>query len=155
MTTQPVLFLDIDGVMNNHQDLWNNGVDYICNQKVEYLKAIIDATGALIVLSSDWRKRSRDRALVAAALAKHGLQIYSCTPKDLRTQPHQLVCRREEIKWWRDNNEHVGKYAILDDLDDARPLDNPECFFMTDMFVGLTPEIASKIIEHLTCTSTN
>ena len=60
-----VIFLDIDGVLNTSETfkireqieketgIWNIEIDEF---RVEYLKQIIDDTGAKVVLSSGWKK---------------------------------------------------------------------------------------------------
>ena len=59
-----VIFLDIDGVLNTSQTFIEIDNEFIKTGKrrieidldrVELLKEIVDATGAVIVLSSSWR----------------------------------------------------------------------------------------------------
>jgi len=50
----PLIFLDIDGVLNNHVVL-KNGINSIDRQNVEQLNILIRATDARVVISSAWR----------------------------------------------------------------------------------------------------
>lgn len=49
---EKVIFLDIDGVLNDEN---NTTPNYVNEQMVQRLKKIIDATGAEVILSSSWR----------------------------------------------------------------------------------------------------
>ena len=139
------LFLDIDGVLNTDELLIKHGIDFICDDRVAILKKIIDSTGAFIVLSSDWRRKPEDRELVKIALAKHGLEFIDCTP--FARKMSQFFFRYQEISMWLED-KLVTKFAIIDDLDDACIKGCESSFFQTDDCVGLTTEIANKIIEH-------
>ena len=56
-TDQPLIFLDIDGViccnMNGHLE----------EPKLQQLRRIVEATGAKVVLSTDWRRQARPQSL--------------------------------------------------------------------------------------------
>jgi hypothetical protein len=136
-----VLFLDVDGVLNDFIQLCQFGKDFICIEKLRLLKAIIVATGAQIVLSSAWRKKDHDRQLVTKALALVELSFQECTIDSRYTMP-----RRGEIQHWLDSHP-VDKFAVVDDDPDAAV--TKESFFLTKLEVGLTPEIAETIINHL------
>jgi predicted mannosyl-3-phosphoglycerate phosphatase (HAD superfamily) len=51
-----IIFLDIDGVLNNYNTL-GEGLNWESNA-VKILKRIIKETGAKVVLSSTWRRGS-------------------------------------------------------------------------------------------------
>lgn len=53
-TTQPFLFIDIDGVLNSH-DINTYGYNTIHRDKIERLNQIVKATDAEVVISSAWR----------------------------------------------------------------------------------------------------
>lgn len=56
-TKMKVIFLDVDGVLNS-QDLFERCGEELVpidEENIRYLKEIVDATGAQIVLSSSWR----------------------------------------------------------------------------------------------------
>lgn len=55
-----VLFLDIDGVLNSVETMrsgrWNAGTETLDPENVERLDRLIQLTGAVVVVSSTWRK---------------------------------------------------------------------------------------------------
>ena len=81
---QPLIFLDIDGVLNSNHSNYELYQPYIKN-----LKTLVDATDAQIILSSSWQmfvkkenneivpkyKNTHGHALVDA-LAKENLKIF-------------------------------------------------------------------------------
>jgi hypothetical protein len=137
-----IIFLDIDGVLNNHFHYDYYGFEYIDSGLMDILKTIVVATEAKIVLSSTWRITETDRSIVRANLKYKNMEFIDCTPNFGR------LSRSEEIKDWLNNNPQVKKFAILDDCASAGS-DMEESFFKTDYYVGLTNEIAEKVINHL------
>jgi len=140
MTQKPVVFLDIDGVLNSHQfykqpdylvnkqklkkqlgDAWDHHHDDIDPLAVERINKLVDYTGATIVLSSTWR--SSGLALVNRVLKDHGLKydLQGVTPYGCGD-----CLRGNEILTWIKNNkaligEHASdykRYVILDDDSD-------------------------------------
>ena len=114
-----VIFLDIDGVLNCY---WSTsrcghyiGID---EDKVVRLRQIVEATGAVIVLSSSWRKDwSKDTdannecgRYIDRMLRKERLAILDKTGKDRYDR------RRLEIERWMEGKD-IEAYVILDDLD--------------------------------------
>ena len=98
-----VIFLDIDGVLNTSQTfikrkhiwettgIWTLEIDEF---RVEYLKRIIDRTGAEVVLSSTWKKdfENIDGKIVPIhekgvalqnVLRKYGIELYDILKKCL------------------------------------------------------------------------
>ena len=117
------IFLDIDGVLNtDFSDSFvksDEGWTYIGidNSKVKELKRIVDATGAEIVLSSDWRYRFNVGAYkqevhtckyLSNKLRKQGLKIYDKTCDIARFK------RGREIEHWLHEHPEVSNYVILD-----------------------------------------
>ena len=136
-----VLFLDIDGVLNNFGLIRANGFDYIDDMMVRILAGVIAQTEAGIVLSSYWRLNPKDRSLVDAALGRYGMFVSDRTP----SIPGP---RADEISDWLDKNPEVVRYAILDDDGDAG-IGMDHSFFQTDPEVGITTRIADRIVSHL------
>ena len=115
-----VIFLDIDGTVNVYstKEMFQGyiGID---DKRLDYLKQIIDATGAVIVLSSTWRlgynkdghefKNHGD--YLKRKFSEHGLKIYDVTP-DLG---HNGIYRGQEIKQWLSEHEDVENFIIIDD----------------------------------------
>lgn len=141
-----VIFLDIDGVLNTPKTIRKFGFDFIDDILVSLVARICRETGARIVLSSSWRTEEKDLNIARQALERHNLEIHSCTPVIKREWKEGCWVRRhEEISAWLEEKE-VERFAILDDLDDACIEGN---FFQTDEEIGLTVDIAEKIMNHL------
>jgi hypothetical protein len=142
-----VIFLDVDGVLNNWEGLSQYGIHYIDSDKVSLLKSIVYATDAKIVLSSTWRIRKEDFDMVKAVLLSQGMEIYDVTPQTFSAH------RGREIGLWLEEKAvlPVDKYAILDD-DILASVSREHSYFQTDMIEGLNPEIAENVIHHLNST---
>lgn len=143
-----VIFLDVDGVLNTPKLIRRFGFNFIDDILVALVARIVRETGAEIVLSSTWRIEEKDKSLVVQALSRHGLEIHDCTPVLRRNgdwTEDNWVRRHEEITSWLAGKE-ISVFAIIDDMDDARIEGS---FFQTDEDVGLTVEIAERVIEHL------
>ena len=138
-----IIFLDIDGVMNNGDLLQHEGWDAIGEEFLQRLKTIVAATGARIVLSSTWRLSERNRDLVDQALGRHNMMVMDVTA-DFWTKP-----RGFEILEWLSRHKNTGQFAVLDDTDEAGVGIGKENFFQTDFEFGLTDEIVQRVIDHL------
>lgn len=150
-----VIFLDIDGVLNNRQNSiymietgkWKKGefppfdVD-----SVKILLEIVEETGAVICLSSAWRSMGLDR--VAEKLAKQGLSI----PIKNETPYISDAPRGWEIERWmaerRFAGEEIESYLIIDDDGDMM-LDQANNFIQTNFDSGLKEEHKQKAISIL------
>lgn len=136
-----VIFLDVDGVLNNFSLISRYGFDYIDESHVILLAQVVKSTGAEIVLSSSWRHQEKDLSLVKDALKRANLEIKGCTPW-LNGR-----ARIYEIKQWLAEHPEVTKFAILDDDEDAGF--ETEGFFQTDPEIGFTGKIAENIVLYL------
>lgn len=135
-----VLFLDVDGVLNNEEMIREvHDMHYLDDTFLARIARVVKASGCKVVISSTWRLSVVSLTRLKDALARHGVEIYSLTP-DSMMQP-----RREEILAWLNNNKQVENYAVLDDDEDA---DVGSGFFRTTFKDGLTDEIADQIITH-------
>lgn len=123
-----VIFLDIDGVLNNRDTFIRRYKEYlktkvltleIDEEKVELLKSIVEITVYNIVLSSSWRIffEKKDNIIIAnhskglklnSLLKKYGMYIYDMTPYD--TNRNRFL----EIKQYLLSN-NISNYIILDD----------------------------------------
>lgn len=137
-----VIFLDVDGVLNSHVLIYHYGFDYIDEGLLELLVTVVKNTGSEIVLSSTWRLEERSRNLVKSSLSRFGVELFDWTGRIAGGY------RCEEISEWLKMHPKVKKYAVLDDDPDAG-CGTGNNFFMTDPDVGLTNEIANKILKHL------
>lgn len=153
-----ILFLDIDGVLNNQALFKKNHEEYNRSGKFEpypvdfdsiaELNRVLDETGAFIVLSSSWRgvEELEDR------LAEVGV-LNRCHPH-YRTPRHgspdkPYVNRGTEIKDWLDNHPEVGTFAIVDDDSDMLEEQMPYFVQTSFEFGGLSTEKADRLISVL------
>ena len=138
-----ILFLDIDGVCNSEESMQKDPHQHFPIDKyMAFLVGKIQLdTGCSVVLSSSWRHHDES----VEHIHKRIVQTIGKTPYS-RTQERNL--RGYEIQDWLDAHPEVERYAILDDDSDMLPEQMPN-FFQTSWKVGLTDEIASKVINHL------
>jgi hypothetical protein len=142
-----IIFLDIDGVLNNRASL-AEGI-HILNEKCQLIGRIVDATEAQIVISSTWRMGMLIETLNIMLWKTGGPYnaIIAATPV---INPDNI--RGEEIQAWMDGAKERGKdishYIIIDDDSDMLP-EQMEFFIKTDMRTGLTTKAALQAIEIL------
>lgn len=142
---RPIIFLDVDGVLNNHGTTTRNAHHFIGLDPllVERFKRLRQKTNAEVVLSSTWRLYP---ALYAEAEKAVG-PFLGRTP-DLPGTPVgaliQPATRGQEIQSWIHQNHFTGRFCIIDDMP-------PMCFhpheaklIRTSMSHGLTAEAAAK-----------
>ena len=131
-----VVFLDIDGVLNSHRTAIafggipfttaRSGRSRLDEVAIRLIGGIVRASGAVIVLSSTWRKHE-DWLDYGPAL---DLPIIDRTPS---------LCgnRGTEIADWLRRHPDVERYAIIDDDSDMLPEQLPY-FVHTSGFDGFT-----------------
>lgn len=113
-----VIFLDIDGVLNSEKYDAERSADdgNIDITRLDILKRVTDKTGALIVLTSTWRKMwEKDRSQISEqgmelerVFSSAGLEIYDKTPV--------LSWRSDEIKAWLEERNDIESFVIIDDM---------------------------------------
>jgi hypothetical protein len=144
-----VLFLDVDGVLNNIQTLLQAAAvgefNPICDLSLSILKNIVQKTNCQIVLSSSWRLSEKNLNKLKLSFDKIGLVICGQTP-DL------IGARHLEIESWIESHiHHPALVAVLDDDGDAKiktiSKNIQEIFFQTSRLIGLDQTIADKMIE--------
>lgn len=134
-----IIFLDIDGCLNNKNTDWSNdgwGLDSYC---VLLLHRILEATGAEVVLSSSWRYYPKGVEIVETALRPY--KLYSMT----ETGKEAEEGRGSTIKRWLTQHPEVTEYAILDDANDFH---KDQHLFQTSFETGLTEAVAQQVIDH-------
>ena len=134
-----VIFLDIDGVLNDFTSSANIWDDTPTDMHLRNLKLIVDETGAEIILSSTWRLFMRSRRVVEKRLADFGMKLSGCTI--------ELYNRAEEIQEWLDRHPEVDKFVILDDESISGKF--PKNLVQTTMAYGLLPTHVRKAIKIL------
>lgn len=152
-----IIFLDIDGVLNNTKyvlDLIENKkitqgncnifhiFDPIC---VDNLANVVKKTGAQIVLSSTWRgsykKGDMDKVTIDYWLNTFRIPL----PIDIT--PYLGSKRGYEIQSWLDNHPDVENFVILDDDTDMVHLMNKLAHCKNEE--GLTKAVANEAISIL------
>lgn len=147
-----VIFLDIDGVLNNNKTysrmdfgaytmrgtaFTREDIDWDTDC-VDQLKRIVLATGAKIVISSTWRKLfSLDELRLMFAMYEIDAEIIGCTPES------QRGFRGDEINQYLSHHT-IEDYIIIDDDTDFYPQQQR---VKTSIEVGLTKRKADKAIK--------
>lgn len=147
-----VLFLDVDGVLNNQttEERFNGyiGINPVLAKRVQ---RIVKDTGCKVVLSSYWRLDEANREHVK----QEAVEFIDVTPSFTKKLEQPIFARNRwwdyplrgsEVQHWLKAHPEVTRYAILDDdgdFYDEQPL------FQTTFVTGITEEIATKVTEYL------
>ncbi|MFO0553328.1 MAG: HAD domain-containing protein [Polyangiaceae bacterium] len=136
-----ILFLDIDGVLNS--DAWfrskrnKTATNELDVAAVKRLDAIVERTGAKVVISSTWRT-GLTREELAAILSKYGFrgEVVDMTPV-LRAGEGRNAAgsptRGDEIQAWLEAQPSPPiSYVILDDQTDLGALSVRQVFTTYD-----------------------
>ena len=148
-----IIFLDIDYVVNcmSTKERAPSGVIGVEQRLIAYIKEIVDATGAKIVLSSTWRKdwafnllNSKDWDYLREEFAKQNLYFFDYTP--IRSDSH----RGREIKEWLENTDYnIRSYVIIsDEMFDIKDLHEGH-MVQTSFNDGINPYAVKMAIEIL------
>lgn len=156
--TVKLLFLDVDGVLNNASTSWDeyhNGLD---DQLLKYLKYIVEHTGCKIVLSTTWRLNANAKRILLHTL-KTRADINSddvVIGQTLSLKANGLH-RTHEIYHYLKYNEwryNVVSWCALDDLalnkfDALSKQIMSGHFVRTNAKIGLSPHNALSCIAIL------
>lgn len=159
MDNTKVIFLDVDGVLNDSRtpDRTPAGFIGIDRNKVTMLKRIVENTNAIIVLTSTWKSewernpslRTEDGQYLDDMLSEQGLAIYDKTTD-------RISNRGYGINRWLFNHPEVESWVVLDDdvfMDYASMGVMPHLVQSTYHHPGgLTSELADQAIEKLNST---
>lgn len=115
-----VIFLDIDGVLNDEGVCFESGI-YIDEFRVERLAKIVSKSGACIILTSAWR--GAYRRYLASGEADPKVQMLQTYLEQNRLGISGYTdyigsgpfSRPAEIRSWLSRNRQVVSYVILDD----------------------------------------
>ena len=142
-----VIFLDIDGVLNNDETFQQAPEKYAAGIALELafinpelcskVRRLVKETDAKIVLSSTWRIKQH----VCQILATFGLVVFNKTPCRFSYQP-----RGQEIGMWLRKNQ-VDTFVILDDENDMG--NYMSHLVQTNEATGITDKDVEKAIEIL------
>lgn len=148
-----IIFLDFDGVLNTEQyhaqlavdgkpskDTWGPLFD---PRAVANLRAIIDSTGADIVISSSWRYIHRLGSL------RMMWEVRELPGEISDTLPcgAQYISRGEDIECWLDRHGRPD-YVIIDDVDDFFPSQHDR-YVEINPIVGISEANAERAIKIL------
>lgn len=164
--TTPLIFLDIDGVLNAHEFDPECGCGRIDRDKMGRLNRILRATGARVVLSSAWRYLVhrgemnlmglewllRSHGMISGRLAGITRVDYLAPRPPYDGRPESWVHtneRGDQVRCWLDSaGATAPPYVVIDDLDlGISAAGHP--FVQTDGMVGLTEADADRAIEML------
>lgn len=143
----PVVFLDIDGVLNNDEIFRNRRrcenwpEDCIDRACVALLNQLLTRSGAVVVVSSSWRQLLSLEE-IERVLRGHGFSGTICDKT-----PRLFVARGYEIARWREDSGHKGPFVILDDSEDMVHL--ADRLVLTNMEYGLRQEDVESAISIL------
>ena len=119
-----IIFLDIDGVLNNNPWLAKAGFGTLDPSNVQMLARLVQITNADLVISSDWR-RYYTYDVLCKRLVKDGVPnrfigVTPCLKSDGDDQEN-IVPRGLEIDAWLKASGFNGSFCILDDHSDMQP----------------------------------
>lgn len=142
-----ILFLDVDGVLNNLKILSTGGEFPLGCRQLSLLKLITSRTCCEIVLSSTWRLYEDHKNALREAFESHLLPLWIGETPDLGTR-----VRRDEILSWLVGYTEPVKVVVLDDDKDAMLINVPACvknrlFVHTSFDHGLTLDHAEAILD--------
>ncbi len=158
-----VIFLDIDGVLNCATSK-SRCIDDVCgvihgidSDKVKRLAKIVEATGAQIILSSDWKDGwekyyTSQKPSHAKYLDNHLYKKGKLTIKDKTPNTHKGTWfRGKEILTYLKTHQEIENYVILDDtfFDDFANKEIEEHLVLTNREVGLTDGDVNDAIKIL------
>ena len=158
-----VIFLDIDGVLNCATsksfciDADGRVIKGVDSDKVKRLAKIVEATGAQIVLSSDWKDGwskyyTSQKPSHAKYLDNHLYKKGKLTIKDKTPITYKGTWfRGEEILIYLKTHQDIENYVILDDVffDDFANKEIEEHLVLTNRKVGLTDSNVNDAIKIL------
>ena len=132
---RPVIFLDIDGVLNRPCDKAVSKDHVVAAVLLARFESLVSSTDARVVLASTWRHEP-DGLQKAREL---GVPFEDVLP-DLRP-----CSRGSEVKAWLSKHANIDRFVIVDDDDDEYE-DMP--LFQPNPNKGLSAELAASVEEY-------
>lgn len=149
---KPLIFLDIDGVLNDHS-FAVNGCSTIKQSCVVAMNNVIDAVDPEIVIHSSWRYMIHAGGMTlngfSYMLETHGLKMR----RDVVRSRIIGITRRDE--GYGSNDDRAAQILAYEKPDRWVAIDNlplsiePKHFYQTNQQTGLTDACANKIIALL------
>jgi hypothetical protein len=165
--TFPIVFMDVDGVLNGHEHGPGETFTRIEFNAACNFNQILESTDSSWVLTSAWRYHVHSGRMTMEGLRwlfmSHwipGDSLVGITRAD--TFPADIGCdeagfnpplpvpneRGQQITDWRTMHRHTGPYVVIDDMDlGITEAGHP--FIQTDWKIGLTRRQADEAIEML------
>ena len=144
-----LLFLDVDGVLNNLDVLSaSRSSDPLGSHHLRLLKTLVAGCDCQIVLSSTWRLFPESRESLKIAFEEHGIPVWIGTTPELRTGR-----RADEILSWIRSNVTVPAVAVGIDDDEDIDIGNDHGLSVkfkplkTDFVSGLTAEVVQEALD--------
>lgn len=147
----PVIFLDVDGVLNHRGVFVPGNPDPICpDAAARLLKLAGSIRGTAIVMSSTWRLGGLDSRHMRKVCAA-GILTYLHDDWRTTSLPYRLLGlkmldeprRGREIAEWLSRHPEVANYVILDDDSDMLP-EQTDRFVQTSFDTGLLDEHCAR-----------
>lgn len=144
---RPILFLDIDGVLNDHAHCH---FDRYCGTRIKtdcagFLQEIVDRSSALVVLISTWGRYIHDGHMTRKGMEKlfqsHGLHLDII---DALASPTDPAGRSQVVAAAIAKLQQPVGFAVIDDL----PLTVPR-HVRPNPDIGLRPHHIPLAIKHL------
>jgi len=142
----PVLFLDIDGVLNpeSHPVLSLVHEGFVFHPKaVNYLKKILNETNAFLVISSTWRI-GRTLEEVKEIFSHYQLDSYI---QDMTPFLDWDATRGDEIKAYLMKRPDIKHFLILDDDRDIDPFSHAHIW--VNPLEGITEDVYKDMVNKL------
>lgn len=138
-----IIFLDIDGVLNNDNHIYHYGNNYIDNNLLNLFVAVLKSTKSEVVLSCGWKINDFKLKTLTDKLSRFEINILDI----INSNKDGWINAQEEIKKWLKNHPQVSKYCIISsDFDVGQGLKN---FFRTDSELGLTEDSSIDVIDYM------
>jgi hypothetical protein len=142
-----IIFLDIDGVLNNAHSMMAGPFVLFDPATINRLKEILTLTDSRIVLSTAWRNNASLKRILINELERKGINrklIIGQTP-DLSIINKK---RSDEIIFWITKNRNIIKnWVAIDDIDLLKlPRNN---VVKTNLLTGLTDKLTGEVISKI------
>lgn len=156
-----VIFLDIDGVLNNDHTQENiEGFLFVGAEQLQLLKKLVDQTGAKLVLSSTWRRGwyCKDHVQEPDAMDRQDIRLFDAFCAKLKEVGLELLgytddfgLRGNEIDDWLTqwDGEPIESFVVLDDMDEREISPHDDRLVQTFFVDGLQERHVQQAIELL------
>lgn len=143
-----ILFLDVDGVLNNLQSN-----EELCDINLNNLKTVVKFSNCEIVLSSTWRLFDEFKFNLKLAFEQNDIPLWKDQTPRIISDNFQVTPRRDEIiSWLKSNIFEDCIIVIVDDESDANIKNHQlhnikDKFIHTDINSGLNSNDVIEIIN--------